>query len=106
MPMAAATMALLLFVYTRTSINAAKLNAKLHREADGGQISWRNQSLRQHGQMELPEEPIPEQGKVARFLDKVTTARRAPGEGNGLETGGAGREDMRIREKVAEMKGR
>lgn len=104
--MAAATMAVLLFVYTRTSINAAKANAKLHREADGGQISWRNQSLRQHGQMELPEEPISEQGKVARFLDKVTTARRATKEGDGVGTRGTGGEDMKIREKVAEMKGR
>lgn len=104
--MAAATMAVLLFVYTRTSINAAKTNAKLHREADGGQISWRNQSLRQHGQMELPEEPIPEQGKVAQFLDKVTTARRVSKEGNGAGVGGAREEDMRIRDKVAEMKRR
>lgn len=103
--MAAATMALLLFVYTRTSIKAAKANAKLHREADGGQISWRNQSLRQHGQMELPKEPIPDQGKVVRFLDKVTTARRDP-KGDGVDARGIGGEEMKIREKVAEMKGR
>lgn len=102
MPMAAATMAILLFVYTRTSINAAKTNARLHREADGGQISWRNQSLRQHGQMELPEEPIPEQGKVARVLDRVSTGRGTPKEGTG--TKGVGGEDERIKEKAAEMR--
>lgn len=51
-PLAAFTMAGLLFVYTRTSIRAAKLNAQKHREADGGQISWHNESLRRHGQME------------------------------------------------------
>jgi len=45
-------MAGLLFVYARTSIRAAKLNAKKHREADGGQISWHRESLRRHGQME------------------------------------------------------
>ncbi|KAL1624519.1 hypothetical protein UCDDS831_g03113 [Diplodia seriata] len=49
-PLAAVTMASLLFVYTRTSIRAAKLNAQKHREADGGQISWKNESLRRHGQ--------------------------------------------------------
>jgi hypothetical protein len=42
--------------YTRSSIHAAKRNAALHREADGGQISWRNESLRRHGVIEPPEE--------------------------------------------------
>lgn len=51
-PAAAATMALLLFLYARTSIRAAKLNAQRHREADGGQIDWRNHSRRLHGQDE------------------------------------------------------
>lgn len=45
-------MAGLLFVYARTSIRAAKLNAQKHREADGGQISWHKESLRRHGQLE------------------------------------------------------
>jgi hypothetical protein len=35
MPLAAFTMAGLLFVYARTSIRLAKQNAQLHREADG-----------------------------------------------------------------------
>lgn len=51
-PLAALTMAGLLFVYARTSIRAAKLNAKRHREADGGQISWHKESMRRHGQLE------------------------------------------------------
>ncbi|KAF2184374.1 hypothetical protein K469DRAFT_579667 [Zopfia rhizophila CBS 207.26] len=54
-PLAALTMAGLLFVYSRTSIRAAKLNAQKHREADGGQISWYNESLRRHGQLEKVE---------------------------------------------------
>ncbi|KAL5344901.1 hypothetical protein V498_08235 [Pseudogymnoascus sp. VKM F-4517 (FW-2822)] len=54
-PLAAFCMATLLFVYARTSISAAKRNAQLHREADGGQISWRNESLRRHGAMAPPE---------------------------------------------------
>ena len=45
-------MAGLLFIYSRTSIKAAKLNAQKHREADGGQINWRNESLRRHGQLD------------------------------------------------------
>lgn len=49
-------MAGLLFVYTRTSIKAAKRNAERHRSADGGQINWRNESLRRHGALEKPEE--------------------------------------------------
>ena len=45
-------MAGLLFVYSRTSIRAAKLNAQRHREADGGQIDWRSESRRRHGQVD------------------------------------------------------
>ncbi|RFU27926.1 hypothetical protein B7463_g8419, partial [Scytalidium lignicola] len=56
MPLAAFTMAILLFVYTRSSIHAAKRNAQKHREADGGQISWHNESLRRHGKLEPPED--------------------------------------------------
>ena len=43
-------MACLLFVYTRTSIRAAKANAQRHRDADGGEgISLLNESRRRHG---------------------------------------------------------
>ncbi|RMZ92733.1 hypothetical protein DV736_g30, partial [Chaetothyriales sp. CBS 134916] len=48
-PIAAVVMAGLLFTYAVTSIRAAKRNAKLHREADGGQVDMRKESLRQHG---------------------------------------------------------
>ena len=47
-------MALILFVYSRTSIKAAKRNAQQHREADGGQINWQNENMRRHGMMEKP----------------------------------------------------
>ncbi|KAH7407754.1 hypothetical protein BKA64DRAFT_743351 [Cadophora sp. MPI-SDFR-AT-0126] len=56
MPLAAFTMASLLFVYTRISIQAAKRNAQRHREADGGQINWHNESLRRHGKLDAPGE--------------------------------------------------
>lgn len=42
-------MAGLLYTYSVTSIRAAKRNAKLHREADGGQLDMRRESLRRHG---------------------------------------------------------
>jgi hypothetical protein len=47
-------MATILFVYARTSIQAAKRNAQRHREADGGQINWANENLRRHGKLESP----------------------------------------------------
>lgn len=49
-------MALLLFTYARTSIRVAKENAQKHREADGGQIDWANESKRRHGQLDAPQE--------------------------------------------------
>lgn len=45
-------MAGILFVYARTSIRAAKLNAQKHRETDGGQLDWGKESRRRHGQLE------------------------------------------------------
>lgn len=51
------TVTVLLFVYSRSSIRAAKQDAARHRAADGGQISWRNESLRRHGVMERPDSP-------------------------------------------------
>ncbi|KAK4549784.1 hypothetical protein LTR36_005085 [Oleoguttula mirabilis] len=53
-PVAAFTMACILFVYTRTSIRAAKENAQRHRNADsGGQgLSLLNEHRRRHGQAE------------------------------------------------------
>ncbi|KAI9737761.1 MAG: hypothetical protein M1834_009129 [Cirrosporium novae-zelandiae] len=64
MPLAAFTMAGVLFLYARTSIHAAKRNAQRHRETDGGQISWHKENLRSHGKLERPEE----QGVVGELL--------------------------------------
>lgn len=41
-----------LYVYSRTTIAAAKENARRAREADGGSISWRKEGLRRHGRIE------------------------------------------------------
>lgn len=54
--------------------------------------------------MELPEEPIPEQGRVARVLDRVSTGRATPKEGGEAGPRGATGEDTRIKEKAAEMR--
>lgn len=51
-PFAAVVMAGLLYTYSVTSIRAAKLNAQRHREADGGQLDMRKESLRRHGRLE------------------------------------------------------
>ncbi|KAF2759725.1 hypothetical protein EJ05DRAFT_484642 [Pseudovirgaria hyperparasitica] len=51
-PIVAFTMAGVLFVYTRSSIKAAKINAAKHRDADGGELSWNKQHLRQHNKIE------------------------------------------------------
>jgi len=48
-------MAGLLYTYSVTSIRAAKRNAKLHREADGGQLDMRRESLRRHGVLDQVE---------------------------------------------------
>ncbi|TKA24733.1 hypothetical protein B0A50_05721 [Salinomyces thailandicus] len=53
-PVAAFTMACILFVYARTSIRAAKDNAQRHRQADsGGQgLDLYNEQRRRHGRAE------------------------------------------------------
>ncbi|KAK7720158.1 hypothetical protein SLS57_005564 [Botryosphaeria dothidea] len=81
-PLAAFTMAGLLFIYTRTSIRAAKLNAQKHREADGGQISWKNESRRRHGQADQVSESS--MLKEALFSkDKIQSSREARGPSSG-----------------------
>ncbi|CAG8953127.1 hypothetical protein HYFRA_00003325 [Hymenoscyphus fraxineus] len=89
-PIAAFTMAILLFTYTRTSIKAAKRNAQAHREADGGQINWHNESLRRHGKLEPPVE----QNTVTQLagIAKENTSGRSGGETEAEKI---------IREKVA-----
>lgn len=60
-------MALLLYVYSRSSIQAAKLNAQRHREADGGQFSWRNEAMRHHGMMDK----LSESGSGKQLLSRA-----------------------------------
>jgi hypothetical protein len=55
-PIAAFTMAGILLVYTRSSIRAAKLSVRKHREADGGQIDLDREARRMHGQLDKVDE--------------------------------------------------
>lgn len=88
-PLAAFTMAGILFVYTRTSIQAAKRNAQKHRESDGGQINWHNESLRRHGKLEPPVE----QGPIKQL---VGLAKEKVGMGEEKET----KEESKVRERA------
>ncbi|KAL2399999.1 hypothetical protein ABEF93_004158 [Exophiala dermatitidis] len=76
-PIAAIVMAGLLYTYSVTSIRAAKRNARLHREADGGQLDMRRESLRRHGvldpvegtkSVELFRDARADEKKESRFL--------------------------------------
>lgn len=76
MPVAAVALGAIFFVYSRTSIQAAKENARRHREADGGSISWRNESLRRHGGLEKPQERTLWQQLYSGSEDDATAERR------------------------------
>ena len=67
-------MAGILFVYSRSSIAAAKRNAQRYREADGGQISWRNETLRRHGALEKPTNQDPVHQLMRGAKDKIADA--------------------------------
>lgn len=95
-------MAGILFVYTRTSIQAAKRNAQQHRDADGGQINWHNESLRRHGRLERPVEQ-----ESVRQLAGIARERRGKtvegmGEGRVREMGRVSetQEERRVRERI------
>ncbi|KAL6714963.1 hypothetical protein ACLMJK_007223 [Lecanora helva] len=70
-------MAGLLYVYSRSSIHAAKRNAERHRIADGGQISWYNESQRMHGALERPEVQDPVMQRTADTAYPKKSARRS-----------------------------
>lgn len=71
-------MATILFVYARTSIQAAKKNAQQHREADGGQINWHNESRRRHGMLAPPVEQ-----ESVRQLAGIAKVNNVEGQGMG-----------------------
>jgi len=87
--------------YTRTSIQAAKRNAQKHREADGGEISWRNESLRRHGKLDPPEEQEPLKQLAGMAKDNL----------DALRSGAAGKvepttvEEKKVRERAGKGRG-
>lgn len=89
-------MAGILFVYSHTSIKAAKRNAERHRMADGGQISWDNENQRRHGKRERPED----QATLAQFV--LGTESKAQ---NTIEKAqGRSREEDRLRRAIAKRR--
>lgn len=74
-PITAFSMAIILFIYARTSITAAKRNARQHREADGGQLNWENESMRRHGM----QKKIGDRGSVADLAGTLRDQIRGPG---------------------------
>ncbi|MCJ1444644.1 MAG: hypothetical protein MMC23_005146 [Stictis urceolatum] len=113
-PVTAFTMACILFVYSRTSIRAAKANAQRHREADGGQINWQRESQRRHGVLETPSKD-PEGGKSGSIRELMGELGEQFGGGgkegeSGKRKGGGGKVGGETRakgdERVREQWGR
>ena len=91
-PLVAFTMAGLLYVYSRSSIRAAKRNAERHRMADGGQISWKNENQRRHGKLEPPEN----QDTLRQLLfGTEAKVEKALGKGEGRSS-----EELKLRQRV------
>lgn len=61
----------------------------MHREADGGQISWRNESLRRHGALAAPE---------SKSTVKQLLGEKAAKEGAEVEKVARSEEEDRVRE--------
>lgn len=101
-PAAAFTMALLLFVYTRTSIRAAKANAQRHRDVDSGGegLSLLNEHRRRHGMAKKVEG---DSGGTVVELEREIMGGVRKGSG-GDEHSQAGRSEEEEREKVLKMR--
>ena len=92
-------MAIILYVYSTTSIRAAKRNAALHREADGGQVDMRRESLRRHGLLDKVEGTR----DVDLFRNaKKEDAQKKPDQEREGETGGR----TEVEKKLESLKGR
>ena len=91
----------------------------MHREADGGQISWQNQSLRQHGLLENPtatsaastsdgndHNPSLAERTLDRIAGGVPREQRQGGTASGVasDSSTTSYTEQRIRERVKEGK--
>ncbi|KAI1008022.1 hypothetical protein K3495_g209 [Podosphaera aphanis] len=105
-PLAAFCMAAILFAYSRTSILAAKRNAQKHREADGGQINWHNESLRRHGKLESPIEEGTVSQLTATFREQWKSEKLGSSQrGNPGEVEKAKRDETEAERKLRERTG-
>ena len=98
-PAAAFTMALLLFVYARTSIRAAKANAQRHREADSGGegLSLLNESRRRHGMRESVERGGTVTQLASEARAQIMGGNKKKTDGGAGEAGSGRSEDERLR---------
>lgn len=94
-------MALLLFVYTRTSIRAAKANAQRHRDVDSGGegLSLLNEHRRRHGMAKRIEG---DGGTIVELGRALVGGNGKGSSGQGDEQ--VGRSEEEEREKVLKMK--
>lgn len=114
-PLAAFSMACVLFVYARTSIRVAKANAQRHRDADsGGQgLDLLSESRRRHGRAERVEDGGGTVTQLARGAREqilgsggvvggpVTAKERKANEGKKVP---GGDEEARLREAMGRRK--
>ncbi|CZT20611.1 uncharacterized protein RCC_06469 [Ramularia collo-cygni] len=103
-PAAAATMALLLFVYTRTSIRAAKANAQRHRDVDSGGegLSLVNEHRRRHGLAKKIDGDGG--GTVVELGREILGGARKGGGGSGAADDQTNRTEEEERAKVLKMR--
>lgn len=101
-PAAAFTMALILFVYTRTSIRAAKENAQRHRDVDSGGegLSLLNEHRRRHGMAKKIED---DGGGTIVQLGKAILGGKNNGSSDAKDAR-EGRTEEEEREKVLKMR--
>jgi hypothetical protein len=102
-PAAAFTMACILFVYSTTSIRAAKENARRYRERDtGGEgLSLLEESRRRHG---LSGKREGERGVVGELAGQLFGGKREEEGGEG-GTGGGGRGRSEEEERLRLLRG-
>jgi len=94
-PVAAFTMACILFVYARMSISAAKANAQRHRDVDsaGEGISLYNEHRRRHGGQERVDRGGSTVVQLVREGKKQVFGGKEDGDGPAVASGKSRREE-------------
>ncbi|KAK5163701.1 uncharacterized protein LTR77_010374 [Saxophila tyrrhenica] len=94
-PVAAFTMACILFVYARTSIRAAKANAQRHRDADSGGegLSLLQEHRRRHGTQQRVDQGGSTVSQLATEARSQVFGKEAKDEGGKKRFGGSSSEE-------------